>query len=74
MTTLLDKAIEAIRRLPAERQDELAQAILEASEPSSDGYSADQLAAIDEGIADADAGRFMSDHDLEQFFARYRAA
>jgi len=64
--------IEAIRRLPADRQDELAQAILEASKPSPNGYSAEQLAAIDEGISDADG--FISDQDLEQIFARYRAA
>jgi len=58
--------IEAIRRLPADRQDELAQAILEASKPSPNGYSAEQLAAIDEGISDADG--FISDQDLEQIF------
>ena len=74
MTKLLEQAIKAIRRLPAKRQDELAAAMLEVTKPSPGGYTEAQLAAIDEGIADADAGRFVSDEDIERFFARYRSA
>jgi hypothetical protein len=74
VTKFLELAIEAIRRLPAKRQDELDIAMLWVTKPSSDGYCAAQLAAIDEGIADADAGRFASDDDFDKLFARYRTA
>lgn len=33
-----------------------------------------QIAKIKEGIADADAGRFASDEEVEAVFARYRSA
>ena len=75
MTKLMEQAIAAIRRLPDRRQDELAEALILASaEAPVEGYSAEQLAAIDEGLADADAGRFASDEEVAQRFARYRAA
>ena len=70
----MEKAIQAIRRLPADRQDELAEAMLAAAETPPVEYSAEQLAAIDEGMADADAGRFASDEDVKSLFARFRAA
>ena len=74
MTKMMEKAIKAIRGLPEDRQDELAEAMLAVAEMPAGGYSAEQLAAIDEGIADAQAGRFASDEDVERLFARYRAA
>lgn len=73
MTANLRNALAALERLPVERQDELAESLqLLASAPA--GYSADHLAAIDEGLADADAGRFASDNDVAALFARYRVA
>ena len=67
MTKLLEQAIKAIRRLPAKRQDELAAAMLEATKPSPGGYTGAQLAAIDEGIADADAGLLCRTKTLRGF-------
>ena len=73
-STKLDTAIAAVRDLPEERQDELADAILAAADVSDRSYTPEQLRAIDEGIADADAGRFASDEDVERLFARFRSA
>lgn len=74
VTKLMDKAIEAIRHLPETQQDELAQAMLAAANMPAVEYTPQLLAAIDEGIADADAGRFVSDDDVESLFSRFRPA
>jgi predicted transcriptional regulator len=74
MTKQLEQAFEAVRKLPAERQNELAEALEAAADMAPRSYTNDQLAALDEGIADADAGRFVSDTDLAKLFAKYRGA
>ena len=71
MTEKLDQAIAAVRRLPPERQDEIAE-LLEAVATEAAGYAPDQLFAIDEGLADAEAGRFADASDIEAIFARFR--
>lgn len=73
-STKLDTAIAAVRDLPEARQDELAEAILAAADVSEQSYTLAQLQAIDEGLADAEAGRFASDEDVERLFARFRRA
>ena len=73
MTMKLDQAFDKLRQLPQERQDEWAELISEAEYDAPTSYSADQLAAIDEGIADAKAGRFASDEEMQALFARFRA-
>lgn len=73
-STKLDTAIAAVRDLPESRQDELADAILAAANTADRNYTSAQLQAIDEGLADADAGRFASDEDVERLFARFRGA
>ncbi|NKB63890.1 MAG: hypothetical protein GKR95_17840 [Gammaproteobacteria bacterium] len=55
MNKLLQEAVEAIEKLPQERQTYLAeQMLIQADE------EVEFLQAIDEGIDDADAGRFVS--------------
>ena len=60
MNKLLQEAVEAIKRLPEERQTYLAEKML---------IQADEevafLQAIDEGIDDADAGRFASAQEAQ---------
>ena len=73
-STKLDTAIAAVRDLPEQRQDELADAILAAADVSEQSYTPAQLQAIDEGLADAEAGRFASEEDVERLFARFRGA
>ncbi len=74
MTMKLDQAFDKLRQLPQERQDEWAELISEAELDAPTSYTADQLAAIDEGIADAKAGRFASDEEVQALFARFRAS
>ncbi|MEM9839498.1 MAG: transcriptional regulator [Pseudomonadota bacterium] len=72
MNTKLQQVLGELERLPLDRQEELAEALSAlAAAPSS--YTAEQLAAVDEGIADADAGRFAADEEIASVFARYRA-
>lgn len=70
----MDKAIATIRQLPDARQDELAEAMLAVANMPPVECTPEQLAAIDEGIADADAGRFVSDADVEKLFSQFRTA
>ncbi len=73
MTTKLAQAVEALQSLPQERQDELAEILTDIAMPTIQ-YTADEKAAIAEGQADAEAGRFVSDTELQATFARFGAA
>lgn len=72
MTSKIDQAIEEVRKLPRKRQDEIADILsaMSAEVPT----SAELLEAIDEGIADADAGRFADPTAVNALFARFRQA
>ena len=74
MTKLLEQAIEPLRKLPPQRQDELAEMITMAVGEETTPYTPGQLAAIDEGIRDADAGRFVNGMEVSALFAKYRSA
>ena len=74
MTKLLEQAIETLRKLPPQRQDELAEVITMAVGEELAEYTPAQLAAIDEGIRDADAGHFVSDIEVSALFGKYRSA
>lgn len=71
MNQRLKHALTALERLPAERQDELA-AALEVLAAAPLPHSPGLLDAIDEGLADAEAGRFASGEEVSAFFARMR--
>ncbi len=73
MTKLFDKALEAMRRLPPEGQDEIARTILrlvnddeepELIEPA-------DLAAVLDGLAQARRKEFASDDQVEAAFRRF---
>lgn len=75
MTTKLDQALEKVRKLPPERQDHIADVLLTLATPLAESdYTPAQIAAIEEGLADAAAGRIASQDDMEAFFSRYRGA
>lgn len=73
MESTVEKAVAALRQLPAERQEELAAAVVAIATLPSRPYSSAEQAAIDEGLADAEAGRFVSDDDLRATWARFKA-
>ena len=73
MTKLLEQAIEALRRLCADSQDEIARAILHlaASEVETEPVDPTHLAAVLEGLAQAKRREFATDDDVEAAFRRF---
>ena len=72
MTKLLDHAVETLRKLPAARQDEIAQAILDAAaDADEEDVDPADLATLLEGVADADAGRIATDEEVEAAYRRF---
>ncbi len=73
MTELLDKALAAVRKLPARSQDEIAKAILRLARDSAAPETADPAhrAAILEGQSQARRGDLASDAEVETAFRRF---
>ena len=73
MTELMEKALAAVGRWPASRQDEAAEMLL-ALDRLGATYTAspEELAAIDEALAQAERGEFASDAEVEAAFQRFR--
>lgn len=73
MTKLLDQALEAVRRLPQDTQDEIARTMLElvGNEGQPEAIDAAHLPAVLEGLAQAKRGEFASDAEVEAAFRRF---
>ena len=72
MTKLLEQAFETVRKLPATKQDEIAQAILDAAaDDDEEDVDGADLPSLLEGLADADAGRFATDEEVEAAYRRF---
>ncbi|MCX7360616.1 MAG: hypothetical protein NTV97_01805 [Alphaproteobacteria bacterium] len=73
MTKLLEKALEAVRRLPPASQDEIALAMLTLSgnEGEPEKIDAAHLSAALEGLEQAKRRDFASDADIETAFRRF---
>jgi DNA-binding TFAR19-related protein (PDSD5 family) len=73
MTKLLQKALEAVRLLPPENQDEIAHAMLnlagETSEP--EDINPAHLADVLESLAQAKRREFATDAGVEAAFRRF---
>lgn len=74
MTRLLEKAIDIIRNLPDQRQDELAVALFAAAGAGEVDMSEAELAVVQDGLADVGADRFADPSEIEAIFARHRRA
>lgn len=75
--SILSETLERAAHWPMEAQAELAAYAAEIQTGlSGDLYlpSADELAGINRGLADADAGRFAPADAVDRIFARYRRA
>jgi predicted transcriptional regulator len=73
MNKVLENILTRASTWPKAAQDELARVAREIEiEQSGTGYalSADERAAIEEGLAQADRGEFVSDEDMDAFFNR----
>jgi hypothetical protein len=74
MTKLMEKAIASVRSWPAPQQDEAAEILLALDRLGADPYVAsdDELQAIDEALAQVEAGKYASDAEVEAAFSRFR--
>jgi predicted transcriptional regulator len=75
MTKLLEQAIAKLRELPEEEQDALAVALLSLSTDDRTEAPVDEqtLAAIHEGLAQAERGEFVPDEEIEALWKRHDA-
>jgi hypothetical protein len=73
MTRLLERALEAVRRLPAESQDEIAAAMLRLAQGGGEPEPVDaaHLPAVLEGLAQAGRREFATDVEVEAAFRRF---
>jgi hypothetical protein len=73
MTKLLDKALEAVRRLPPGSQDEIAHAmlILAGDDGTPEAIDPTHLTAVLEGLAQAKRREFATDDEVEAAFRRF---
>lgn len=75
MTKLLEEALEAVRQLPADGQDEIARAMLALAGGNTDGepvpLTADERAAIARSKAAAARGEFASEEQVRALWAKH---
>lgn len=75
MTKLLEDALEAVRRLPAEDQDEIARAMLslagEAPETWPVPLTTEERAAIATSKAAAERGEFASEQQVRDVWGKH---
>jgi hypothetical protein len=73
MTKLLEKALEAVRRLPPDGQDEIALAMLTLTGNEGEPEEIDpaHLPAVLEGLAQARRHEFATDEEVEAAFRRF---
>jgi hypothetical protein len=73
MTKLLEKALEAVRQLPADNQDEIARAMLSLAGNRGEPEEIDpaHLSAVIEGLAQAKRREFASDAEIEAVLRRF---
>lgn len=73
MTELLEKALQAVRRLSPQTQDEIARTMLElvAGDGEPQAIDAAHLAPVLEGLAQAHRREFASESEIEAAFRRF---
>jgi hypothetical protein len=73
MTKLLEKALEAVQRLPPDSQDEIARAMLALAGHDGESEEIDpaHLTDVLESLAQAKRREFASDADVEAAFRRF---
>ena len=73
MTKLLEQAVETVRGLPPEMQDDLARMLLQLAGEDQPvlQLSATQEASFDESLAQADRGEFATDEQVRAIWAKH---
>ena len=72
MTKLLEQAVETVRGLPPEIQDELARMLLQLAGEDQPllQLSPEEGASLDESLAQADRGEFATDEQVRAIWAK----
>jgi len=75
MTKLLEKAMETVRALPSDSQDEIARAmlLLAAQDGEPEPVDPSHLPAVLKGLEQARRGEFAGDAEVEAAFRRFDA-
>lgn len=72
MTKLLEKGIEAVRSLPADRQDMAGELLLGlATNHQQYGLTPEQIEDVKLAMAEADRGEFASDEDMTKAWKKF---
>jgi hypothetical protein len=73
MTKLLEQAVEAVRVLPPEMQDDLARMLLQLAGEDQPvvRLNAEEEASFDESLAQADRGEFATDEQVRAIWAKH---
>ena len=73
MTKLLEQAVETVRGLPPEMQDDLARVILQLAGEDQPvlQLSAEEEASLGESLAQADRGEFATDEQVRAIWAKH---
>jgi predicted transcriptional regulator len=70
----IDAVLDRVRSWPPERQEEAMRVLLEIEAKGTEVYqlSEEELADIEEGMAEVRRGEFASDEEVAALFNRYR--
>jgi hypothetical protein len=71
MTKLLEKAISRIRELPDDRQDELAEMLLDCADQPKVLLTPEQIAEVELAIQEADEGKFATEEEMAETWKRF---
>jgi hypothetical protein len=73
MTKLLDQALEAVRVLPPEAQDDIARLVLQLARDDAEpvALSSDERAAVSASKAAAARGEFATDDQVREIWAKH---
>jgi predicted transcriptional regulator len=71
MTKLLDKAISKLRALPTEKQDALAEVILNFADENHYTLTTAQIAEVTAAIEEADRGEFVTESELAALWKKF---
>jgi hypothetical protein len=73
MTRLFEHAVETVRALPPEMQDELAHLLLQLAgeEQPAVQLTAEEEASLEESIRQTERGEFATDEEVRAIWAKY---
>ncbi len=73
MTDLLEHAVETVRGLPPETQDDLARVLLQLAGEDQPviQLTADEAASLEESLAQAERGEFATDEQVRALWAKH---